>query len=349
MRASSRRNRAFSADYWPGFVDALATLLLVLVFLLSIFVLAQFYFGQALSGRDKALAQLNARIVELSVLLNLEESKANEFESSVAALRASLADFTDREAVTKNEINQLQGYVNTLKADKNAASTEIAGLNASLDDERKLSAQAQAQITLLNEQLAALRLQMASLQEVLDASDVRDAENKAVIVDLGKRLNTALAQKVQELAQYRSEFFGRLRKVLGDRADIEIVGDRFILQSEVLFTSGSAALSPSGQLELIKIASVLQEIATTIPGEVNWVLRIDGHSDRIPINTPEFPSNWYLSSARAIAVVTYLTDQGVPENRLVAAGFGEFHPLDLGGDANALRRNRRIEFKLTER
>jgi chemotaxis protein MotB len=342
VRARTSRSRPVNGDYWPGFVDALATLLLVLIFLLSIFVLAQFFLGQALSGRDAALAQLDTRIAEISDLLNLEQAKSDDLQSTISQLTASLADAQAASIDSQGEIDRLALLLG-------AATDKSGALEASLTTEKKLSKKAQAELAILNNQLAALRVQMASLQEALSASEVRDAESKAVIADLGKRLNTALAQKVQELARYRSEFFGKLRDILGDRADIEIVGDRFILQSEVLFDSGSATVNTAGQQELRKIAGALREISREIPPELSWVLRVDGHSDRVPINTAQFPSNWHLSSARAISVVTFLVSQGIAPDRLMAAGFGEFQPLTDNQTSTAMRRNRRIEFKLTER
>lgn len=340
--ARTRRSRGFSADYWPGFVDALTTLLLVLIFLLSIFVLAQFFLGQALSGRDEALERLNARIAELADLLDLEKDRSSGFEMQIAQLSATLASSDDTSEEASSEVIRLSGLLA-------AAEGEIRGLEGTVDKEKALSAEARALVELLNQQMAALRQQIASLQATLDASEARDAESQAEIANLGKRLNAALAQKVQELARYRSEFFGRLRKALGDRDDIEVVGDRFILQSEVLFDSGSADINPAGQSELKKVAVALREITTSIPDDIKWVLRVDGHSDAVPIHTPQFPSNWHLSSARAISVVTFLISEGVNPNHLVAAGFGEFQPLDTSGTSKALRRNRRIEFKLTER
>ena len=338
----TRRSRGFSVDYWPGFVDALTTLLLVLIFLLSIFVLAQFFLGQALNGRDEAMDRLNARIAELADLLDLEKDRVSGYETQIAQLSATLASSDDTSEEASTEVMRLNGLLAV-------AVGEIRGLEGAVDDEKALSAEARAMVDLLNQQMAALRQQIASLQATLEASEARDIKSKAEIANLGQRLNAALAQKVQELARYRSEFFGRLREALGDRDDIEVVGDRFILQSEVLFDSGSADINPAGQSELKKIAGALREITTTIPSDIKWVLRVDGHSDAVPIKTPQFPSNWHLSSARAISVVTFLVGQGVDPNHLVAAGFGEFQPLDTSGTRTALRRNRRIEFKLTER
>lgn len=338
MPLASRRIRQGQADYWPGFVDAMATLLLVIIFLLSIFMLAQFYLSQAISGQDEALQSMRAQITELTDLLALEKTRGADLETSLASLTASLASAQD-------ENSRLSG----LLTEAQTGGEEAAGLRVQLTEQEKLTAEAQAQVELFNQQLAALRSQLASLEAALEAAEAKDKANQTQIADLGRRLNSALAQKVQELARARSEFFGRLRVALGNRDDIQIVGDRFVFQSEVFFDSGSAALNPAGQVELNKIATAIREISGDVPDDINWVLRIDGHSDSQPISTPEFPSNWHLSAGRAISVVRYLTDQGVPPNRLLAAGFGEFQPLAQGTSAGDLRRNRRIEFKLTER
>jgi chemotaxis protein MotB len=204
-------------------------------------------------------------------------------------------------------------------------------------------------VALLNRQIAALREQLASLSVALDVMEAENEEKEVQIADLGRRLNAALATKVQELARFRSDFFGRLRELLGDRQDIRVVGDRFVFQSEVLFASGSAELEPEGRKQLSQLASALAEIAATIPEDIDWVLRVDGHTDRRPISTPEFPSNWELSTARAISVVKFLIIRGIGPNRLAATGFGQFQPLDTGSDEIAFRRNRRIELKLTQR
>ena len=338
MALASRRLRQGSADYWPGFVDAMATLLLVIIFLLSIFMLAQFYLSQAITGRDEALQSMQAQIAQLTDLLALEKGRSADLESSLASLSASLA-------TSEEENTRLSG----LLADAEAGGEEAAGLRAALSEQEELTAEAQAQVELFNQQLAALRSQLASLEAALEAAEAKDKESQAQIADLGRRLNSALAQKVQELARARSEFFGRLRQALGNRDDIQVVGDRFVFQSEIFFDSGSAALNPAGEAELRKIATAIKEIAKDVPSDINWVLRIDGHSDSQPISTPEFPSNWHLSAGRAISVVRFLTDEGVAPNRLLAAGFGEYQPLAAGENPDALRRNRRIEFKLTER
>ncbi|MGE0605082.1 MAG: peptidoglycan -binding protein, partial [Xanthobacteraceae bacterium] len=203
--------------------------------------------------------------------------------------------------------------------------------------------------SLLNQQLAALRRQIAALEAALEASEKKEKESQTKITDLGSRLNVALAQRVQELNRYRSDFFGRLREILGNRPDIRIVGDRFVFQSEVLFDPGSAELKESAEPELDKVAAALTELANKIPKDIPWVIRIDGHTDVRPISNARFPSNWELSSSRAISVVKYLIGKGLSPDRLVAAGFGEFQPIDPASNDDAYRRNRRIELKITER
>ena len=185
----------------------------------------------------------------------------------------------------------------------------------------------------------------ARLNAALDAADAKAKDQQAQIVDLGQKLNRALASKVEELARYRSEFFGKLREALAGQRDVQIVGDRFVFQSEVLFPSGSAQLQPAGEKQLAEVAQRLIEIASRIPKDINWVLQVDGHTDDKPINNVVFPSNWELSAARAIAVVKFLHSQGIPNERLVAAGYGEYQPLSAIDTA----RNRRIELKLTNR
>jgi chemotaxis protein MotB len=213
----------------------------------------------------------------------------------------------------------------------------------------RLTARAASQVELLNQQIAALRRQLAAIESALEASEKKDKEAQGRIADLGQRLNLALAQRVQELSRYRSEFFGRLREILAARPEVRIVGDRFVFQSEVFFDVGAAALRPEGRAELDKLASALLDLEREIPKEIAWVLRVDGHTDTRPIASAQFPSNWELSAARAISVVQYLISRGVSPQRLVAAGFGEFQPLDTAQTEEAYRRNRRIEMKLTER
>jgi chemotaxis protein MotB len=337
LAAARRRNRG-PFNYWPGFVDALSTLLLAVVFLLSIFVLGQFFLSQEISGRDVALERLNRQIAELTDLLSLERSNRRGLEGNLSSLQSTLRS-------TEQERGRLQGAI-----ESGAGAQARAGeLGAALETEKQATARAIAQIELLNQQIAAMRRQLAAVEEALSASEARDKESQTRIADLGSRLNVALAQRVQELARYRSDFFGRLRQILGERPDIRIVGDRFVLQSEVLFERGQAVLRPEATGEIDRIATAILDLAWQIPPDIPWVLRVDGHTDARPIASAQFPSNWALSASRAIAVVQYLAQKGVPPQHLLAAGFAEFQPLDLGQTEEAFARNRRIELKLTER
>jgi chemotaxis protein MotB len=222
-------------------------------------------------------------------------------------------------------------------------------LSSRLVEAQDLSQDAQIKIELLNRQIASLRQQLARIETILETTETANKAKDVRIADLGRRLNVALASKVQELSRYRSEFFGRLREVLGDHPGIQIVGDRFVFQSEVLFDSGSAVLEAAGREQMRQLADTLIELSANIPAEVDWILRVDGHTDVRPISTPEFPSNWELSTARAISVVHFLTDRGIPAKRLAATGFGQFQPLDPADTLAAYRKNRRIELKLTQR
>ena len=447
MSTFGRRSSRTSINIWPGFVDALATLLLVVIFVLMVFMVAQYVLSNALTGRDQALARLQQEIAGLANLLSLErktnaelrvdiEQLSDELQSSlsekadleqqIAALIQSRDDIAeqlrsseaqsaevrkeleeaykvidaDKEKVEaqlaqlailqqlRDDLRQqleaaelksrqvsaeLEDAYKVIEADKEKIQAQlsdlailqslhdemIAKLNAAelaqaereeaLSEQSQLTEEANARVLLLNRQVAALREQLARLQGILDAAEAENKEQEVQIADLGRRLNIALASKVQELARYRSEFFGRLREVLGNREDVRIVGDRFVFQSEVLFPSGSAQLEEGGKQQLARLAGTLADIARKIPDDLPWILQVEGHTDRAPISTAEFPSNWELSTQRAISVLKFLIDQGIPAEHLSAAGFGEFQPLDDGNSLEAFRRNRRIELKLTQR
>jgi chemotaxis protein MotB len=336
----SRRQRP-ATNYWPSFVDALTNLLLVLMFLLTVFVLAQFFLGQEILGKDTVMSRLNSQIAELTDLLQLERANSSDLESTIASLSATLTS-------TESERDSLKTQLSGLGGGLGEKDQTIADLNSKLLGAQQVSDEATAQISLLNQQLSALRTQIGALEQALEASESRDTDSRTKIADLGRRLNLALAQRVQDLSRYRSDFFGRLRQVLEGRADVRVVGDRFVFQSEVLFPPGQAAISAEGTKEIQALGQAILELEKEIPPEINWVLRIDGHTDKRPISTPQFPSNWELSAARAIAVAKLLVAEGVSPNRLLAAGFGEFQPIDSGETDEAYRRNRRIEFKLTE-
>jgi chemotaxis protein MotB len=341
--ALARSRRDSGMNYWPGFVDALSTLILSIIFLLTVFMVAQFFLSQQIAGKDTALARLNAQISRLSDLLSLEHTGKTSLEAELAQLRASLT-------AAEGERDKLRGTAEGAQAGSDAGKAEVGKLNSRLDIEKAATARAVAQIEILNQQISALRKQMAALETALGTSEQKEKDAQLHIADLGQRLNVALAQRVQELSRYRSDFFGKLRDILGNRPDIRVVGDRFVFQSEVFFDSGAAVLRPEGRAELDKLAGALLELDKQIPSEINWVLRVDGHTDVRPLSgTTAFKTNWDLSAARAIAVVQYLISKGVPPQRLVAAGFGEFQPIDQGTTDEAYSRNRRIELKLTER
>jgi len=336
--ALARARRERGIDYWPGFVDALSTLILGIVFLLSVFVIVQFFLSQEVTGKDTALQRLNAQLAQLTEMLSLEKIGKANLEDTLSSLRANLA-------LAETERDRLKG-VNEGLASGGSRANELA---SQLDAQKGVAGRALAQVELLNQQIAALRRQLAAIEASLEASESKDKDAQARIADLGQRLNLALAQRVQELSRFRSEFFGRLRAILGNRPDIRVVGDRFVFQSEVFFDAGAAVVRPEGRAELDKLATALLELEKQIPTDVAWVLRVDGHTDVRPIASAAYPSNWELSAARAISVVQYLIAKGISPQRLVAAGFGEFQPLEAGQTEDAFRRNRRIELKLTER
>jgi chemotaxis protein MotB len=390
-----------TVDIWPGWVDALSTLLIIFIFVLLVFVLGQFFLGQALSGREQALSALNARMAEMTEMLSMERQARVELEGNLARMSDQLRtanqelgeltklriDFKDLEArfaeksteadhakaaltaagekaaadrdLIAKQVEQLaliQNQVKALEALKTDLEKQVAALGAkvatgdsAIAKERALTNEARAQAALMTQQLEELQQELARLAAALDASDKLTAEQKAQISDLGRRMNRALAGKVQELQRYRSEFFGKLRDILGTRPGVSIVGDRFVFQSEVLFASGSAELGVEGQRQMVQLAQTLSEISRQIPKDVNWILRIDGHTDTVPIQTAAFASNWELSTARAVSVVKFLIAQGIPAERLAAAGFGEFQPLEASPTAAARAKNRRIELKLDQR
>ncbi len=387
-----------STNIWPGFVDALATLLMVIIFLLMIFVLAQFFLGEALSGRDAALRKLQIQISDMSNLLSLERKANNDMRQNVAQLseelqasvimrddlNASLSTMQDRaqqaEKQTEELSSRLEDAFSVIQADKETIEAKIqdlaklsndivaldalrAEMEAEIEEmsskladkdnditkERNIADSARAQVAFANRQMAALRDQLDRISQALEIAEQKALDQGVQISSLGKRLNTSLASKVQELSRYRSEFFGRLREILGNQPGIRIVGDRFVFQSEVLFASASAELGEEGKVQLKQLAATLREITGRIPGDIDWILRIDGHTDSIPISNWKFPSNWELSAARAISVVKFLIAKGISADRLAAAGFGEFRPLYPARDEVANRRNRRIEMKMTQR
>lgn len=310
-----------SYNYWPSFVDVLSTLLIVILFMLLVFILAHFFLGRNLNSKNSQIDVLQKKIYLLGSELSLERRTA-------ADLSERLKNESKKASDAAQENDRLTRRISELTADADGAKNEALYLSA---------------------QAESLKAELARLSGLLAQSEALSKAQEAQIVDLGKKLNRALAQKVSELAYYRSDFFGRLRKILQDNDNVEIVGDRFVFQSELFFKSGSAQLERDGKRRLDALAKVLLEISAQIPENINWIVRIDGHTDNVPVHNDKFGSNWELSSARALSVVYYLKEKGVPEKRMAAAGFGEFHPIAKGNSPKARRKNRRIEFKLTEK
>ena len=391
--ALARRSNVRGADsfIWPGFVDALATLLMVIIFVLMVFFLIQINLAQRVSGQDQTLTKLRGEIAELANLLNMERQAndaltlnnqqlalaLNQSEGMVETLNASIASLEASLAASKDEKLNLEQVLaavtdraetaenerDTALGDRQKALDEIdqqqlmlAALQARLDEmtaardaaNQEVNA-SKRDILALNQSLQALRQKMGELQALLDEKEEEARLAKEATVNLTRQLNNALTSKVLELQRFRSEFFGRLRDVLQDRSDIKIVGDRFVFQSEVLFDAGSADIGAKGEAQLMELSLALSEIADTIPTDIDWVLQITGHTDNIPINTSRFRDNWDLSTERALSVVRYLVLAGIDPDRLSAAGFGEFHPIDTANTPEARARNRRIEVKLTRR
>ena len=311
---------------------------------------------QELSDRERRIAELAAQLEVMRGGRETANVDLEEAQRAREALLVELSQVRDRAAQLEGRLASEQERTLLAQEELEDRAVRIAELlrsvgetTATLDTERKLSREAVAQIDILNSQINNLRLQLASLSRALDLEQRRVEEQRVTIADLGSKLNTALAGKVEELSRFRSEFFGRLRQILGNRSDVRVVGDRFVFQSEILFASGDALLETTGEDELRALARSLREISREIPSELPWVLQINGHTDRRRINTSEFPSNWELSTARAITVGKFLIDAGIPEERIAVAGFAQYQPLDTRNTATAYRTNRRIEIKLTTR
>lgn len=286
--------------------------------------------------------ELEDRIEAAAVALSQEQGVTKSLRDRSKALEAQLADEQEKTVLAQRDIDQRDIRIQALSA-------LIGEQKEALENQRSLTADARAEVALLSQKIKLLSKQLAQIGEALKLSELEREDQKEQISDLGRRLNIELARKVNELERYRSEFFGRLRDIIADNPMVRIEGDRFLLQAELLFPPGNADLSEQGKGELLELAGVLKEISSGIPDDLQWILRVDGHTDKVPISTVKYPSNWELSTARAVSVVRYLASQGIPEERMAAAGFSKFHPLDPADSAEAYRKNRRIEIKLTSR
>lgn len=371
---SRRRNNGNNGlEGWPGYVDALSTLLMVTIFVLLVFVLAEAFLSYALKGSDNTITQLKEQIAELTQSLSMESSKDATLSQELAALNAQLASAqaananltqqlsTDTATISSLQDSQksLQAQLSDTQAQAAAATGRIATLQAQmqavggsdlqskLSDAQKLNKQDAAQIALLNQQMAALRAQLAALQVALDAAQSADKQDKVRIADLGKQLNEALARKVEELQKYQSVFFKTLSESLKGEKNIRVVGDRFVFESDVLFPVDEATITPAGKTEIAQVAKAINKIAAKIPSNVNWVLSVDGYADAQPIKGGPYKTNFDLSTARALAVLDLLLADGVPKNRLMASGMGSNNPIASGNTAADYAQNRRIEFRLT--
>ncbi len=466
--ARGRRSHGGGLEAWPGYVDALSTLLMVIIFVLLVFALAQGFLSVALSTRDQALDRVNRQVAELAEMLALERGQATELRGTLtrtatelraaaaardalavqlreareererlgaerdairgerdrlaarvtdldlasrggaerlASLEQRLADALRRAEAAGGDAAQVARDLTAERAARQQAAARAAELEAQARADRatiearmadlanlydqvraltalrdqlerqaqeasrraggeaerrqaaearageqtRLAESARAQVALLTRQLDELRAQIARVAAALEVTESAAREKDVQIANLGSRLNAALAARVEELQRYRSDFFGRLREVLGERPEVRIVGDRFVFQSEVLFPPASADLSDRGAQQVRATARIFQDLAARIPADVNWILRVDGHADRNPIRSGRFASNWELSAARAIAVAQLLIQEGLPSNRVAATAFGDNQPLDTADTPEAHARNRRIELRLTDR
>ncbi len=416
--ASRRRTRS-AINVWPGYVDALSALLMLVIFMLLIYVVSQLYLSQTLHDRNDQLARLSDRLAAISEQLGLERDKSAALEQEILSVQNDYSASLAKNEALQNQVDSdkeriktllgtqasLQQDIQALRELRQKLEQQVAGLRQSasetdtqlgalrdrtkalqaelgddqertllaqedidpnniriqdmaaiveqgkkaLAEQKQLTASQQARMDRLSSQIDELQNQLNQISAALKLQKDITAEKDAKLADMGRRINTLLAQRVNKLERYQSEFFGRLREILEQNKNVRVVGDRFLLPSELLFASGSAQLGEEGKAELDKLAAILLDVAAKIPSDVDWILRVDGHTDRIPIHTDQFPSNWELSTARAVAVVRYLAAKGVPEKRMAAAGFGEFFPVDKGSSPEALQRNRRIELKLTDR
>lgn len=359
-----RRRGGNGLEAWPGYVDALSTLLMVTIFVLLVFVLAEAFLSTALNGSDNTISQLKDQIAELSSALSLEKSHSESLSQELAALNAAFTQAKSANTALAAQLATANGSIASLKAAQTSLQAQLSSaqsqsqpaLQARLaQTQSRLTAQTQVsqtalnEVDLLNQQLAALRLQMAMLAEALDAAQAADAKDHVQIVDLGKRLNEALARKVEELQSYRSEFFGTLRAILANQPNIKIVGDRFVFESDVLFPVDQATLTQAGQGEIADVADAIKKIAVKIPSHINWVLSVDGYADSQPITGGPYHSNFDLSAARSLAVLDLLIKDGVPADRLVATANGAANPIANGHTQADYAQNRRIEFRLTSR
>ena len=359
----SEKRRLNTFNIWPGFVDVLATLLIVTIFAIMISIVTQLYFNDLIGKKKSQIVELDSEIVKIGELLALEKSNNIKLKEEKVKLKSKITNLenqvsllSDEKRKTKLQLEISQSKVfsldeinKSLLAELNRKNNKISDYKTNLDNVKNKLFLKNTSIDVLKQNLIELNEQINQLKVLLDESEDRDRKNQIQIKNLGKKLNLALAGKVQELSEFQSIFLKKIKKVIGNRNDVIISGDRFIFPSEIFFKIASDEIDEVGSLELKKIAKSLKEVAKIIPKEIDWVLRIDGHTDKRPIANSVFPSNWHLSSARAIKIINILISEGIPPNRLMAGGFGEYSPLIDKNTEDAYAKNRRIEIKLTNR
>lgn len=342
MSYAGRKARRRHLDIWPGYVDALSTMLMMVALVLVLMMAAQFALSNALNTRETQMSELALRLQKLNDALNLEKSTSESLKGEKAQLEARVKQVDDEATQMRNRLSESEGKLSGLVGERDFAKREMERAAQESTQIKVQLADMVRQIEELNKKLTLLTADLASAQSSI-------SEKEITIKDLDAKLKRKMLEKVEELTAYRSEFFGRLKQALGNRPDIKVVGDRFVFQSEVFFQTASADVQESGKEQLAKLADTLKELARTIPKDINWILNVVGHTDKRPINMAQFRSNWELSSARAISVVKFLVEQGIPPERLSATGYGEYQPLDNGSTEEAFSRNRRIELKFNQR
>ncbi len=342
MSYAGRKARRRHLDIWPGYVDALSTMLMMVALVLVLMMAAQFALSNALNTRETQMSELALRLQKLNDALNLEKSTSESLKGEKAQLEARVKQVHDEATQMRNRLSESEGKLSGLVGERDFAKREMERAAQESTQIKVQLADMVRQIEELNKKLTLLTADLASAQSSI-------SEKEITIKDLDAKLKRKMLEKVEELTAYRSEFFGRLKQALGNRPDIKVVGDRFVFQSEVFFQTASADVQESGKEQLAKLADTLKELAKTIPKDINWILNVVGHTDKRPINMAQFRSNWELSSARAISVVKFLVEQGIPPERLSATGYGEYQPLDNGSTEEAFSRNRRIELKFNQR
>ena len=350
-----KRKKIGVINIWPGFVDAISTLLLVFVFLLVVLMISENFLTQSLTGKNTALDNLRTKLKSLELDIKDSSEKNKDLSNSLIQLNEELEKLKIKKLDVEKNLNKENIKNKNLTLNVTELENKIITLVDQLGLEklktvkqRTINSDLNLTIEDLNENIILLNNELLQVQETLKQSNENIEEKNLEISDLGNKLNRALKERVGELEEYKSEFFGELKKVIGGEKEINIVGDRFVLQSEVIFQSGSAKIESQGIKKLEEITKILISITNKIPKNINWLIQVEGHTDNVPISTKEFPSNWELSTARAIAVAKIMMKNGLSSNKINVAGYGEYKPLLENNNSTNREKNRRIELKLTQ-